>query len=90
MSAQCTMRCLGEGKYIVMIIEMIFIMGGRMGGNWNIDLPISANESEEPGQKKNHKRHSINPNRVGLLDLASRLPKNNVKKTIFFLFSESL
>ena len=33
MSAQCTMRCLGEGKCIVMIIEMIFIMGGRMGGN---------------------------------------------------------
>ena len=32
MSAQCTMRCLGEGKCIVMIIEMIFIMGGRMGG----------------------------------------------------------
>ena len=54
MSAQCTMRCLGEGKCIVMIIEMIFIMGGRMGGNLNIDLPISANESEEPGQKTNH------------------------------------
>ena len=60
MSAQCTMRCLGEGKCIVMIIEMIFIMGGRMGGgNWNIDLPISAKKSEEPGQKTNHKRQFI-------------------------------
>ena len=35
-----------------MIIEMIFIMGGRMGGYWNIDLPISANESEEPDKRQ--------------------------------------
>ena len=42
-----------------MIIEMIFIMGGRMGGYWNIDLPISAKKSEEPGQKTNHKKQFI-------------------------------